>query len=101
MASPFYIAMMVPVMFLQTPGQEFTFQMALIPVINVTMMFREAIMGVYQWPLIGVTLTVELVCIVAALWLATAVVRHEDYMIGTYKGSLGHFLRELLLKRFA
>src|SRR5207244_13175575 len=59
MVSPFYVALIIPIMFLQTPGLAFTPRIALIPVANVMMMIREAIQGVYHWQLIGVTLAVE------------------------------------------
>jgi sodium transport system permease protein len=68
MVSPFYVVLMVPLMFLSAPGVEFTTKLALIPVINVTMMFREAIQGTYHWPMIGITVAVELICISAAVW---------------------------------
>jgi hypothetical protein len=48
MVSPFYLATFLPVMFLQSPGIEFTPVLALIPVVNVAMVFREAIAGIYS-----------------------------------------------------
>ena len=59
MIGPFYIRMILPLMFLQVPDIEFTPRLAAIPVVNVALMFREAIAGVYQWHLIGITLAVE------------------------------------------
>jgi len=98
LVSPFYIAVFLPVIFLQAPGLELTPAMALVPVANVTLVFRDAISGIYNWPLIGVTLAVEAVCILLLLWLATAILRHEDYVIGSYGGSFGKFLKEKLLR---
>jgi len=43
MVSPFYVVIMVPMMFLSAPGMDFTMKLALIPGDDVTMMFREAI----------------------------------------------------------
>jgi sodium transport system permease protein len=99
MVSPFYLATFMPVMFLQSPGIEFTPVLALIPIVNVAMVFREAIAGIYHWPLIGLTLTVESLCIVLALGLATAILRYEDYLLGSYSGSFAKFLRQRLLRR--
>jgi sodium transport system permease protein len=99
MISPFYIACFVPVMFLQVPGLKFTPVMAIIPVVNVAMVFREAIAGVYHWPLIILTLAVETACIVLALWLAIAILRYEDFLIGSYSGNFGKFLKERLIGR--
>jgi sodium transport system permease protein len=97
MVSPFYIAVFLPILFLQVPGIEFTFGLALIPVVNVAMVAREAIAGTFHWPLIGVTLIVEALCVLLALWLAVAILRYEDFLVGSYGGSFGRFLRERLL----
>jgi sodium transport system permease protein len=99
MISPFYIALIVPVMFLQTPGVEFTSRIALIPVANVMMMIREAFQGIYHWRSIAITLGVEVVCVVIALRIATMVIRHEDFLLGSYNGSFGKFAKERLLTR--
>ena len=91
MVSPFYVVIMVPLMFLSAPGLEFTTKLALIPVMNVTMMFREAIQGTYHWPMIGITVAVELTCICAAMFTATTLLKYEDLVMGTYSGSFLKF----------
>ncbi len=99
MVSPFYIAIFMPVMFLQVPGLEFTLPLALIPVVNVAMVFREALGGVYHWPLIAATIASEVLSICLALWLATVILRYEDFLIGSYGGNFSRFLRERLVGR--
>jgi sodium transport system permease protein len=99
MVSPFYFAVLLPVFFLQSPSIEFTPVLALIPIVNVAMVFREAIAGVYRWPLIGVTLIVESVCIAASLALATAILRYEDFLLGSYSGSFAKFVKQRMLRR--
>jgi sodium transport system permease protein len=99
MVSPFYVALIIPIMFLQTPGLAFTPRIAMIPVANVMMMMREAIQGIYHWPLIGMTLAVETVCVIVALRLAILIVQHEDFLVGRYGGSFGKFAKERLLGR--
>ncbi|MFH1175807.1 MAG: ABC transporter permease [Acidobacteriota bacterium] len=99
MVTPFYLLIMLPVMFLQVPGIEFTIPLALIPIVNVAMMVREAIAGTFHWLQIGLTLGVEIATIAACLWLATAILRFEDVVIGSYGGSLGKLVKERLLKR--
>lgn len=99
MVSPLYLGIMMPVMFLQVPGLEFTPLLALIPIVNVTMVFREAVAGVYQWPLIGVTIASEIACIILALGLAGKILRFEDFMIGSYSGKFGKFLKERIIGR--
>jgi sodium transport system permease protein len=101
MVSPFYLATLLPIFFLQTPGLEFTPGLALIPVVNVAMVFREAIAGTYHWPLIGLTLFVESLCIVLSLALATAILRYEDFLLGSYSGSLAKLIKQRLLRRSA
>jgi len=94
MTSPFYIALIIPVMFLQTPGLEFTTRIALIPVANVMMMIREAFQGIYHWRPIGITLGVETACVILALRVAMFVIQHEDFILGSYNGSFGKFVKE-------
>ncbi len=98
MITPFYMVIMIPVMFLQVPGLEFSFLLAAIPVVNVSMMVREAISGTFHWPQIGVTIAVSLAVIAASLRLATFILRFEDVMIGSYGGRLATFVRERVLK---
>jgi sodium transport system permease protein len=99
MVGPFYIAMIIPIAFLQSPRAELTPSLAVIPIVNVTMVYREAIAGIYHWPLIGLTLMSEFVCIAAALWLATSILKYEDFVIGSYGGNLGKFVKERMMKK--
>jgi sodium transport system permease protein len=98
MVTPFYLATFMPVMFLQVPGIELTPALALIPVVNVALVFREAIAGLYRWPEIAITIGVEAACVALALWLATAILRHEDLMLGSYGGTFGKFVKERILR---
>jgi sodium transport system permease protein len=99
MVSPFYIATFMPVLFLQVPGLELTSKLALIPIVNVVMVFREAISGIYRWPQIGITLGVEAACVALALWLATTILKYEDFILGSYGGNFGKFIKERLFGR--
>lgn len=97
MVSPFYIAIFMPVLFLQAPGIKFTVNLALIPIINVAMVFREAIAGSFHWHLIGITLAVEAACVAMALFVAVNILRYEDFLLGSYGGSFAKFFRDRLL----
>jgi sodium transport system permease protein len=99
MVGPFYIALIIPIMFLQTPGIAFTPRIALIPVANVMMMIREAIQGIYHWRLIGLTLSVESACVIVALRIALLIIHHEDFVMGSYHGSFVKFAKERLLRK--
>lgn len=99
LVGPFYIALIMPIMFLQAPGIEFTARIALIPVANVTMMIREAMQGIYHWRLIGITVGVEVACVIIALRIAMLIIQHEDFVMGSYSGSFGKFAKERLLRK--
>lgn len=99
MVSPFYIALILPILFFQTPGLEFTPRMALIPVANVMMMIREAFQGIYHWRLIGMTLAIEGACVIVALRIAMLMIQHEDFVMGSYSGTFGKFAKERLLRK--
>jgi hypothetical protein len=86
-------------MFIQSPSQEYTTEVAFIPVVNVAMMFRQAIVGKYEWMSIAITIAVELVCVAAALKLATTIVEYEDFITGNYHGTFLKFARQRLLRR--
>jgi len=99
MITPFYMLILLPVMFLQVPGIEFTLPLAFIPIVNVTMMVREAITGTFHWLQIALTLVVGVGLITVCLALATFILRFEDVMIGSYGGSFNTFFKERVLKR--
>lgn len=99
MITPFYMLVLLPVMFLQVPGLEFTLPLALIPVVNVTMMVREAVSGVYHWLPMAVTVAVSALTIAGCLRLAAAILAFEDVVTGSYSGSLGGFVKERVLRR--
>ncbi len=101
MIGPFYILMILPLMFLQVPDIEFTPRLAAIPVANIALMFREAIAGVYQWRLIGITLAVEIVTIAIAIALALKIIQYEDFIMGGYSGSFSRFFKERVLRKGA
>jgi sodium transport system permease protein len=90
LVSPFMIAFVLPLVFIQSPSQEFTTAIAFIPVVNVAMMFRQAIVGSFEWQTMAITLAVETLCVTAALVIATRVVEREGFMVDAPRGA---FLR--------
>jgi len=100
LAGPFVTVMiLVPAVFMQFPGLELTTWLACVPIINVCLVFREAIGGIYHWPQIGLTLLMEGLYIWIILRIAAAITRYEDIMTGSYEGGLGGFLKHRLLRR--
>ena len=97
MITPFYLLVLLPVMFLQVPGIKLTLPLALVPVVNVAMVVREAISGVFNWPLIAVAVAVEAATVAGCLALAGFILRFEDVVIGSYSGNLSLFVKERLL----
>ncbi len=91
MASPFYLATILPIMLLQSPDLEFTPGLALIPVANVAMVIREAIAGTFNLPLIGLTALVGVIVVGVCLWIATRVLASEDVLAGGFNGSFFKF----------
>ena len=98
MIGPFYIAILIPVMFLQAPDLHLTAELALVPVVNVTLMFRDAIEGFYSWRLIGITMAVEVMTIALALSLAHKILSHEDFLTGSHASSFGRFFKTEILR---
>ena len=99
MISPFYLLVVLPAVFLQTPGLKFSMTLALVPVVNLTLVVREAIGGVFHWAQIGVTLAVSVLLIAVCLQLAAFILQFEDVVMGSYSGSFARFLRERVLRR--
>lgn len=99
MITPFYMLTLLPAVFLSVPGLELTVPLALIPVVNVALLLREAIGGTLQWgPAVLATLA-SMATVWGAIRLATVVLRFEDVVLGSYSGSLGRLLKERLLVR--
>jgi sodium transport system permease protein len=98
MITPFYMLVILPVVFLQTPGLKFTLPLAFVPVVNVTLMVRAAVSGSFPLLQIGVTLAVSLALIGLCVRLAAFILRFEDVMLGSYGGSLKRFLKERVLR---
>jgi sodium transport system ATP-binding protein len=86
MITPFYLVLMLPVLFLQVPDLQFTRGLACIPVVNVAMMVREAIGATFHWPQIGLTLVVSLSTVAAGLFAAGFILRFEDVVVGSFTG---------------
>jgi sodium transport system permease protein len=97
--TPFYLVVLLPVVFLQTPGLQFSPLLALVPIVNVTLMVRAALAGAFPILQIGLTLAASLALIAACLRLAAFVLQFEDVMLGSYNGSFRKFIRERVWQR--
>jgi sodium transport system permease protein len=99
MITPFYMLILVPVVFLQVPGLKLTLPLALVPIVNVTLMVREALLGTFHWAQMGVTVAVSLALIALCLRLAAFILQFEDVVMGSYSGSLTRFFQARVFKR--
>jgi sodium transport system permease protein len=95
LVSPFMIAFVLPLLFIQSPSQEFTTKVALIPVVNVAMMFRQAISGYFDWKPMAITVAMEILFVTLALKIATSLVEREDFMMDSSGGAFLRFIRRL------
>ncbi|MEX2527900.1 MAG: ABC transporter permease [Gemmatimonadota bacterium] len=96
MVMPFYLIIIMPAVFLQSPDTEFTVGLALIPAVNVVMLIREAILGTLD-PLLAVT-TLGSMTVVVVLSVAFVqwVMSREEVLLGSGEGGLFVFLKQKL-----
>ena len=99
MVGPLYMLCILPTILVQSPDLELTPKMALVPIANVVLMFRELISGIYKWPLIGLTLLAQAVIVALCLALARYVLSFEDVLLGSFGGSFGKFFKGRILGR--
>ena len=97
MVTPIYWLALLPLLLGQGSEATLTPVAAAIPVGNVAMMLRDAVRGVFQWPLILETLLVEIATVACCLLIARSVLRFEDFLVGAYDGSFWRFLKERLI----
>jgi ABC-type Na+ efflux pump permease subunit len=93
MTTPIMLFATLPVVFLGREGLELTPTMAMIPVVNVAMLAREALIGTLRIGPALITLGVQLGLILVLLTVATRVIRHEEVLTGSFVGGPMAFLR--------
>ena len=99
MVQPVFLLAMLPILLGQQTDQTLTPVVAAIPVANAAMMIRDAINGVFLWPLIAETLAVLLAMVIACLLIARAILKFEDLLLGSFDGSFWRFAKERMLGR--
>jgi sodium transport system permease protein len=98
MITPFYMLILIPVVFLQAPGLHFSLALACVPIVNLTLMIREVLTGTFHWTAIMVSFLVSLILIALCLRLASYILKFEDVMTGSYGGSFARFFKERVLR---
>ncbi|MFP3947464.1 MAG: ABC transporter permease [Gemmatimonadota bacterium] len=94
MVTPVYWLAVIPLFLGQAPDQHLTAELALVPIVNVTLMIRDAIQGIFSWPLVLESSAVGLLMVTACIWIARWILDFEDVLMGSYDGSFWRFLRE-------
>jgi ABC-type Na+ efflux pump permease subunit len=93
MTTPIMLFATLPVVFLGREGLELTPAMAMIPVVNVAMLAREALVGTLRIGPALITLGVQIGLIAILLAIASRVIKHEDVLTGSFVGGPMAFLR--------
>lgn len=99
MITPFYLAVLMPSILLQSPDSALSPATALIPVVNVALVFREAISGTWRWPLIGLATAAQLGAIALCIFIGSRMLAFEDTIAGSMEGDLGARLRVMIRRR--
>jgi sodium transport system permease protein len=98
MITPFFLVMVLPVLFLHAPGLVFSPALGCVPVINVQLMIRAALTGSTPWLPITFTVAVSLVLIAVCVLLGAFILQFEEVLMGS-GGGLRAFLRRRVLGR--
>lgn len=98
MVGPVYMFSILPTVLVSSPDLQLTAGWALVPIANVTLLFRDAITGIYNWPLIALTLLVQGLLVVLCLFLARQILRFEDVLVGNYGGNFQKFVKDKLVR---
>lgn len=96
MVTPVYGLVLLPLVLGTQTDRTLTPLLAAIPVANVAMMIRDALAGVFHWPLIAETLAVTLTLVAGCMVLARGVLRFEEFLLGSHDGSVWRFLKRRL-----
>jgi sodium transport system permease protein len=93
MIMPVFWLALLPILLGGAQDRTLTPLIALVPVANVAQMIKDAIRGVYLWPLILETVLVEGLLVLLCLVVARFVLRFEEFLLGSHGGSLWRFLK--------
>jgi len=75
---PLMVLMIMPMMISLLPGFDLDYTMALVPVVNVSLLCKEILSGTYHWNYIAVIFGSSCVYAAAALAFAVAMFKRED-----------------------
>lgn len=96
MASPVFMLVFVPVLLADLPPEEVGLGVAMVPVANMLLVFKQVIGGLYRPDFVAVSFASSVVAVAACLWLATRLLRDEVLVLGAFEGSPTALLRRLV-----
>jgi sodium transport system permease protein len=96
MITPFYLVVILPAVFVQSPDIEFTPALAALPVVNVALLIRDALMGSVALLTGVVTLLSMAVSVALAVSFAQWVMSREEVLLGSSQGGLWRFIKRNL-----
>jgi sodium transport system permease protein len=96
MITPFFMVIVLPVLFLQAPGLDFTPALAFVPVVNVVLMIRAALTGTFPWLPITIASVVSLLLIAVCVRLGALILEFEEILLGSHGGFRTFFQRRVL-----
>jgi sodium transport system permease protein len=96
MITPFFMVIVLPVLFLQAPGLEFSPRLACVPVVNVVLMIRSALHGSFPWLPILLTVLVSMVLVALCVRLGAFILQSEEILLGSHRGGIRAFLSRLI-----
>ncbi len=88
MITPFYLVIVLPTLMLQSPDARLTPALALVPLVNVALTFREALTGEARWPLVAIAAASQIAAIAGCVFVASRLTRFEDAIAGAAEGGL-------------
>jgi sodium transport system permease protein len=78
--SPLMILVVVPAVAAMLPGVELTAKLALVPILNVSLLCKELVTGTYHWNFIALIFLSTCVYAATALFLAVKMFQREDVL---------------------
>ncbi len=78
--SPLMILVILPAVAAMLPGVELTSKLALIPILNVSLLCKELVTGTYHWNFIAIIFSSTCVYAAIALFLAVKMFQREDVL---------------------
>jgi sodium transport system permease protein len=81
--SPLMILAIIPAIAGMLPGTELSGRLALIPVLNTSLICKEIVSGTYHWHLIGQIFLTTALYAAVALWFAVRLFKREDVLFRT------------------